>query len=274
MSQYITAIHEENSPSAELQQVAKSLHHLFPGWKFHLHGELDSTNSEARRLGLRIGGDAWPRVILADHQTAGRGSNNRTWEAPPHKGLLATLMFPKTLLKVPQSLLPWAVGCWCLEGLERNGIREPKLKWPNDLLAKGQKVGGILCETIGAAYVIGVGVNLEQSEFELPRRAPGVPQPTSIRQELGEMYPGRTPAMFSLLTSLMESLENPGSPAQILRISRQRCSTLGLTVSFNDPILGSIAGEAVRIDDDGGLVVDVPTHGERKAWIPFQGESA
>ncbi len=266
----MTSLYEERSPSEELQQIGKSLCHLFPGWKVHLFGEIDSTNTEARRLGMTIGGDAWPRVLLADVQTEGRGRHGKTWSAPANTALLATIMIPQTLLKVKHSLISWAVACWCMEGLERQSLKDVGLKWPNDLLVNGQKIGGILCEQTGAAIVMGVGINLEQTRDQLPERPLSVPQATSLQLELGTSYPGRFSSSFSILTSLLESLEHPSSGEHILSQCRKKCLSIGQSVSFSDPLLGAIAGEAKTIEDDGSLLVEVPKHGTRKAWIPFQ----
>lgn len=273
MTQYITSLYETGSPSADLQQIGKSVCHLFPGWKVHLFDSIDSTNTEARRLGSKIGGDAWPRVLLADVQTEGRGRQGKSWDSPANTSLLATIMIPQTLFKVQHALISWAVACWCLEGLERQSLKQVGLKWPNDLLVNGQKIGGILCEQTGAAIIMGVGVNLEQEREHLPTRPVGVPQATSLKLELGDSYPGRFSASFSILTSLLESIEHPSSSAHILAQSRKKCASLGQAVSFTDPILGAIAGEAIHIDDDGGLVLDVPKIGQRKAWIPFSEEA-
>lgn len=273
MTQYMTSLYEERSPSADLQQIGKSLCHLFPGWKVHLFGSVDSTNTEARRIGLHIGGDAWPRVILADVQTEGRGRQGKTWDAPANSSLLATVMIPQTRLKVKHAHISWAVASWCLEGLERQSLKNVSLKWPNDLLVNGQKIGGILCEQIGSAIVTGVGINLEQTREQLPERPLSVPQATSLQLELGGTYPGRFSSSFSILTSLLESMENPSSGEHILSQCRSKCISLGQTVSFSDPMLGAIAGEAIGIEDDGSLLVDVPKHGTRKAWISFQEEA-
>jgi len=89
-------------------------------------------------------------IVVADHQTAGRGRLEHRWEAPPRTALLVTFVLP------PNPLLSLAAGVAAAEACD-NGVR---LKWPNDLLRGGRKVGGILVEVAGAKAICGIGINL------------------------------------------------------------------------------------------------------------------
>lgn len=259
-------MHSEISPPGEdLALAARSLFHLFPRWDMRVFGMVDSTNAEARRIALLFGGDAWQRLIVADHQTAGRGRNGRKWISPARKSLLATIMAPKAAFPVPPGLLPICVATWAEEGLLRTGLEGVELKWPNDLLVRGQKIGGILCETCGEAVLLGIGINIDQTREELPERSPLEPQATSIALELGERHPGRLACLISLAGAMLECIENPGKIETVLEHYRRRCVTFGQTVGFRDAILGHATGIARDIDDSGALIVEVPGHGRRLA---------
>jgi BirA family biotin operon repressor/biotin-[acetyl-CoA-carboxylase] ligase len=106
-------------------------------------GSVASTQDVAREL--EIGA-----VVVADHQTAGRGRLDRRWEAPPGTALLASFVL------APSPVLSLAAGVAAAEAC-RGGVR---LKWPNDLLLGDRKVGGILVETTPQKAVCGVGINL------------------------------------------------------------------------------------------------------------------
>jgi BirA family biotin operon repressor/biotin-[acetyl-CoA-carboxylase] ligase len=89
-------------------------------------------------------------VVVANHQTAGRGRLEHRWEAPPGTALLASFVL------APNPLLSLAAGLAAAEACAQ-GVR---LKWPNDLLLGGRKVGGILVEATAAKAICGIGINL------------------------------------------------------------------------------------------------------------------
>src|ERR1700730_9891450 len=89
-------------------------------------------------------------VVVAEHQTAGRGRLDRRWESPPGTALLVSFVL------APNPLLSLAAGVAAAEACG-GGVR---LKWPNDLLLHGAKVGGILVEAGPAKAICGIGINL------------------------------------------------------------------------------------------------------------------
>jgi BirA family biotin operon repressor/biotin-[acetyl-CoA-carboxylase] ligase len=89
-------------------------------------------------------------IVVAEHQTAGRGRLDRRWEAPPGTSLLVSFVLR------PNPVLSLAVGVAAAQACG-GGVR---LKWPNDLLLDGLKVGGILVEVTPATAICGVGINL------------------------------------------------------------------------------------------------------------------
>ncbi|MDK2973285.1 MAG: BirA family transcriptional regulator [Candidatus Sumerlaeota bacterium] len=247
--------HEESSPGEDLRHVARSLHNLFPTWDLRVFGAIDSTNAEARRIALTLGGDAWHRIVLADHQTEGRGRQGKTWMAEPETSLLVTMMAPVGVLRYHRTLMPLALGCWLMEGLESLGLDDVQVKWPNDVLVRGQKISGILCEMCGAALVMGIGVNLTQSREALPERDVREPQATSVAAETGEEFPGRLAASLTLLNALLASLEHPPEKDWILQRFRQSCATFGTAVSYKNTRGGVVTGIAEDIDETGALIV-------------------
>jgi BirA family biotin operon repressor/biotin-[acetyl-CoA-carboxylase] ligase len=102
-----------------------------------------STQDIARDLGIGS-------VVVADHQTAGRGRLDHRWDAPPRTALLVSFVLQ------PNPLLSLTAGVAAAEACGQ-GVR---LKWPNDLLLKGGKVGGVLVEVTPVKAVCGIGINL------------------------------------------------------------------------------------------------------------------
>jgi BirA family biotin operon repressor/biotin-[acetyl-CoA-carboxylase] ligase len=89
-------------------------------------------------------------IVVANHQTAGRGRLEHRWEAPPGTALLASFVL------APNPILSLAAGVAAAEACAQ-GVR---LKWPNDLLLGGHKLGGILVESRAAKAICGIGINL------------------------------------------------------------------------------------------------------------------
>jgi BirA family transcriptional regulator, biotin operon repressor / biotin---[acetyl-CoA-carboxylase] ligase len=113
-------------------------------------------------------------VFLAEYQTAGRGRRGRAWLAPPGGSICLSLGW--TFREVPQEIgaLGLAVGVCALRVLREFGVEKAALKWPNDLLLEGRKLGGILIELRAEAagpanVVIGLGLNVALGAVLLER---------------------------------------------------------------------------------------------------------
>jgi BirA family transcriptional regulator, biotin operon repressor / biotin---[acetyl-CoA-carboxylase] ligase len=102
-----------------------------------------STQDIARELAVGA-------IVVADHQTAGRGRLDHRWEAPPGTALLVSFVLR------PNPLLSLAAGIAAAEAC----AKDVRLKWPNDLLLNGGKVGGVLVEATPIKAVCGIGINL------------------------------------------------------------------------------------------------------------------
>ncbi|MGH8294394.1 MAG: biotin--[acetyl-CoA-carboxylase] ligase [Steroidobacteraceae bacterium] len=114
------------------------------------------------------------QVLLAEYQTAGRGRRGRTWVAPPGGSICLSLSW--SFREVPRDLgaLGLAVGVCELRALQELGLEHGTLKWPNDILADGRKLGGILIELRAesggpACVIIGIGVNVALGSALLQR---------------------------------------------------------------------------------------------------------
>lgn len=139
--------------------------------------ECDSSNSVL----LERAGRAAPSgsVVVAERQTAGRGRRGRVWRAAPGDSLTFSLLWRFTGDVSRLAGLSLAVGVALARGLESCGVRGVALKWPNDLLLDGGKLGGVLIELASergaCAAVIGIGINLQappaNDGFALPARS-------------------------------------------------------------------------------------------------------
>jgi BirA family transcriptional regulator, biotin operon repressor / biotin---[acetyl-CoA-carboxylase] ligase len=144
-----------------------------PGYNLVCLEKIDSTNAEALRRAEK--GQSKPLWIIANHQSQGRGRRGRKWIAAPGN-LFATLLLNWSGPRAVLSELSFVAAVSCadmLESLIQNSRSETKvrLKWPNDILLNGAKVGGILIETFSIdeetiAVAIGIGMNVANHPTE------------------------------------------------------------------------------------------------------------
>jgi len=131
---------------------------------FDVFTEIESTNSYLMsQPGPEPGRLA---VALTENQTAGRGRLGRTWQTPPGSGLALSMAFTFAVLPRNLPALTLALGLSAIDSLGRHRIDGIDLKWPNDLIARDAKLGGILTETHaksvrGITVVTGLGLNLD-----------------------------------------------------------------------------------------------------------------
>jgi BirA family biotin operon repressor/biotin-[acetyl-CoA-carboxylase] ligase len=178
-----------------------------------------STQEAARELPIGS-------IVVAEHQTAGRGRLDRRWETPPGTALLASFVV------APHRLLSLAAGVAAAEACGP----QARLKWPNDVLIGGRKAGGILVEMSAAKAVVGVGINLTWA----PPGAAKVDQP---RDALLDVLRQRLGAWTS------------APPAAIVQRWRELSDTLGHRVRVE--LAGRVLeGVAQDIAEDGSLIVD------------------
>lgn len=136
------------------------------------YSSLDSTNEEAKRL-LSGGEIDGPTLVVADEQTAGRGTQGRVWLSPPGAGLYLTLVNPATEDYPLTPHYTLATGIACVEALHEATGLTVQLKPVNDLYVHGKKLGGILTESHlrangqMTALLTGIGINIRRAERPL-----------------------------------------------------------------------------------------------------------
>lgn len=217
---------------------------------------LPSTNTEAARqaaLGVPEG-----LCVLAREQTAGRGRRERSWLSPKDAGLYLSVVLRPTLELRDWPLITLAAALAAREALLEACGLEADIKWPNDLLAGGRKLCGILAETAegsrGRAVILGVGVNLGRGSFppELSDTATSVEEQTGRAPDAERLLEALTHA----LARYYETLHAEGGAERILR-DWQRRSTYAhgrrVRVALSEE---SFEGTTRGLDPDGALRVE------------------
>jgi len=198
-------------------------------------------------------------VLVAEEQTAGRGRMGRGWVAPPRAGLTFSFLVRPAAVPVPrQGWLPLMAGVAVVAALRGVISEDPTLKWPNDVMAGGAKLAGILAESTGDGVVIGIGLNVSNEQDELPPPSPAGLPPTSLRL-LGARQLDREPLLTGILLAFERRYQAwrrvKGKPDELRAEYKSLCETLGRRVRVERPGGQVLSGEAVDVDSDGRLLV-------------------
>jgi BirA family biotin operon repressor/biotin-[acetyl-CoA-carboxylase] ligase len=231
---------------------------------------IGSTNTRASELAVERAAEGV--FVLARQQTAGRGRLGRTWASPPDAGVyVSVLLKPNTLS--PEQLAPITLSCGvaAARAVEKTAGVQLGLKWVNDLVYSGRKIGGILAEMAslpateslpaGKALIVGFGLNLRMNEADVPE---------DLIDKMGwlERIAGMPVDANILVANLLQELETAydqlkdRKSGEILKEWRSRSVTLGSEIVATSGST-TLRGTAVDIDDSGALLVksdDGETH--------------
>jgi BirA family biotin operon repressor/biotin-[acetyl-CoA-carboxylase] ligase len=221
-----------------------------------------STNTDL--LALARAGEPEGVVLVTDHQTAGRGRLGRVWEAPPGSSLLVSVLCRPRLPPGRAHLVTVAAGLAAIDALDQVAGFRPGLKWPNDVVVEApdgtRKLAGLLAEalvdggTLGAV-VVGMGMNVRWPN-PLPTELAGTA--TAVNHQAGrEVAPDEVlPVWLAAFGRRYADLHAEGGLARTAAAHRAACTTLGRRVTV-ELAEGLVEGDAVDVDEDGHLVLDV-----------------
>ncbi|HYH48941.1 MAG TPA: biotin--[acetyl-CoA-carboxylase] ligase [Acidimicrobiia bacterium] len=218
-----------------------------------IHEELPSTNTalvEEARAGAPEG-----LVLVADHQTAGRGRLGRTWSAEPGTALLVSVLLRPPLPVDELPLVLMAAGLAACDGVASAAGFRPRLKWPNDLVVDDRKLAGLLSEAAGAggpAVILGLGINVSAGAY--PKELSG--EAVSC-EEVASRPVDRSELLVAFLTGLEArySAVLGGKRGETLSAYRADSATLGRRVRVQLTGGDALEGQAGGLANDGRLVV-------------------
>jgi BirA family transcriptional regulator, biotin operon repressor / biotin---[acetyl-CoA-carboxylase] ligase len=223
------------------------------GASIHRFDVLDSTQSLLARWARE--GVADGTVIIADHQTDGRGRRGGAWWDAPGESLLISVLLRPAIAAGRAAQLSLVAAVAVSDALASAAGVSARIRWPNDVLVDGHKICGILpdavCGTDGRVehVVLGVGINLSQRSFppELAGQATSLWLATGHAPDRARVEAAVLAALEARYTAWMS-----GGFAALREVWRTRSSTIGARVALPDG--GS--GVAVDIDGEGALLVD------------------
>jgi BirA family transcriptional regulator, biotin operon repressor / biotin---[acetyl-CoA-carboxylase] ligase len=197
-------------------------------------------------------------VLIAEHQTAGRGRLDRSWTSPPRAGLtFSVVVRPETPIRT-WGWLPLLAGVALYEALAAVTGVDLALKWPNDLLHRPSeaKLAGILAQTGGTAVIIGIGLNVTTTREELPvETASSLALCSSAEVDRTVLLAGILRRLDARLAQ-WSAADGDAEASGLATDYRSACATLGRDVTVTTTTGHAITGRAVGIDPDGRLQVE------------------
>lgn len=215
--------------------------------------EVDSTNTVVKRMAAAGAPDG--SLCLAEQQTAGKGRLGRAWSAPAGQGLWVSLLLRPHLAPERAPLITLCAAMAMADAVRETSGADVRIKWPNDLVADGRKLCGILLELSADPdrieyVVVGTGVNFLRGAYpsELANRAVALEElvsPPPLRRAVLTRYLANVEALVGRLEA--------GDVDGLLADYRARSLTLGSRVEVSGAV--TLTGVAEAIDDTGALLV-------------------
>ena len=244
-----------------VSQIEASLSGRF-GRPLRYFDEISSTNPEA--MAWAMAGAPEGAIVVADHQTGGKGRWGRSWFSLPGRLLQFSLILRPRLAPERHGLLTAALGVASARAVRAVTAVGVEIKWPNDLVVAGKKISGMLVESVLAGpeitvAVCGIGINVGLSADEIPKDLRG--RASSLAIEIRGKGREQAPSRSELLARILAEIEvryvaiGGGNATDLVREARDLSAVIGRGVVIRSADGTTIEGIAEDLDDDAALVV-------------------
>ncbi|EPA05393.1 biotin-(acetyl-CoA-carboxylase) ligase [Candidatus Nitrosarchaeum limnium BG20] len=249
---------ESNTDALLPWEVTSGLKTKKFGKRAYYFESIDSTQNQAMKMASDVDDGT---IIIAEKQTSGKGRSGRKWVSPKGGIWFSIIMHPKFDISAI-TLFPLASSLGLSYAIEKTLGIKSELKWPNDITIKGKKVAGMLVDASIESnkiekLILGVGINFNVDVKQIEKILKDTENFYGVAS-LSEQNKSIRP--ISLLQSFLIELEqvynllNSGDSKKIIREYTKRSSTIGQNIELNTDNR-KIKGIAIKIDDDGALVV-------------------
>ena len=241
-------------------EITSGLKTKIIGQQAYYFDSLDSTQNQALKMAGEPTNDG--SVIIAEKQTGGKGRSGRKWVSPKGGIWLSLILYPKFDISIT-TLFPIASALALSKAIEQVFKISPELKWPNDLTIKSKKLAGMLVDVSLESnkiekLVLGVGINFDVDVKGIEKtlkKTPNFYGVASLGEHKKEVKASYLVQVFFIeLEKIYESL-NKKDIKKIISEWTERSSTIGKEIEI-DTVNGKIKGKAIKIDDDGALVIN------------------
>ncbi|WP_296859351.1 biotin--[acetyl-CoA-carboxylase] ligase [uncultured Methanobrevibacter sp.] len=256
-SNLVKEIGKEKTNYIKAEEISKELNTEYIGKELYVFKEVSSTNTVAKFLSNNNVENG--SVVISEKQTDARGRSGKSWESPLG-GVWLSIILNQDVDHSRLPLITLSTGVAVAKALERIGIKNPEIKWPNDIMINDKKVCGILTEAIAKFntienVIIGVGIDASFDMNEIPEDLQD--GTTTLEKELGRKENENT-----LITIFLEEFEkiinlfNEQEFEKILKEWRKRSYTIGKIVEVRAPFNKYYDGYVVGIGKEGALIVE------------------
>jgi len=240
-------------------EIVSGLETKVLGQQAYYFDSVDSTQSQAMKMVNESKKEG--TIVIAEKQTGGRGRSGRKWVSPKGGIWFSIILHPKFDIS-NTTLFPIASSLALSIAIQKTCKVSTELKWPNDLTIKGKKLAGMLIDASFESnkienLVLGVGinfnVNVKEIENEL-KKTPNFYGVSSLNDQKNKS------TQIELIQSFLLELEkvyeelNKNQIKKTIAEWTKRSSTIGKKVEMNTHD-GKITGKAIKIDEDGGLII-------------------
>ena len=240
-------------------EITSNLKTKIIGQQAYYFDTIDSTQNQALKMADDTSHNG--SVIVASKQTGGRGRAGRKWISPKGGIWISIILQPKFDISIT-TLFPIASALALSIAIEKIFSIKPELKWPNDLTIKGKKVAGMLVDVSLESnrienLVLGVGINFDVNVKQIEKSLKGTPNfygIATLNEQKKKIKPVQLVQTFLVELEKIYKLLNTKQTKKIISEWTFRSSTIGKNVELNT-IDKKIKGKAIRVDEDGALVV-------------------
>ena len=240
-------------------EITSNLKTKIIGKQAYYFDSIDSTQNQALKMAHDPANNGV--VIVASKQTGGRGRSGRQWISPKGGIWISIILQPKFDISIT-TLFPIASALALSIAIEKTFSITPELKWPNDLTLNGKKVAGMLVDVSLESnkiesLVLGVGINFNVNTKEIEKTLKGTPNfygVTSLSEQKIDVKPIQLVQTFLVELEKIYKALNAKQIKKIISEWSKRSSTIGKNVELNTTD-EKIKGKAIRIDEDGALVI-------------------
>ena len=254
-SNIVKELGKENTDHIKASEISKDLNTEYIGKNLYIYKEVSSTNTVAKFLSMNGVEDG--SVVISEKQTKAKGRSGKSWESPLGGVWLSIITNPHVnYSKLP--LITLATGVAVAKTLEKIGIENAEIKWPNDIMINSRKVCGILTEAVTKFntienVIIGVGIDANLDVNQFPEELQD--GTTTLKEELGRQ--GDENLLIKLFLEEFEEIiklfDHEGYE-EILKEWRKRSYTIGKIVEVREPFNTYYDAYVVGIDKEGALV--------------------
>ena len=253
----IQELGQKETEHIKASEISKNLNTKYIGKNLYVYNEVSSTNTVAKFLSMN--GAENGSIVISEKQTAARGRSGKSWESPLGGVWLSIILNPNVdHSKLP--LITLATGVAVAKTLEKIGVENPEIKWPNDIIINDKKVCGILTEAVAKFntienVIIGVGIDANLDIKSFPKELQD--GTTTLEKELGRK--GNENLLIKIFLEEFEKISDEfihEGYENILKEWRKRSYTIGKIVEVRAPFNKYYDGYVVGIGKEGALIVE------------------